>query len=116
MGTLNTVGCYGLRASLEFLLGVGIENIRPAVLALGDQIHDGVRDLGFETLGRRDRNTGAGIVSFRKAGVESHTIVRRLREAGIVAAPRQGWVRTAPHFYIAPAEIDQLLNELKVLS
>lgn len=112
-GTLNTIGCYGLRASIDFLLEVGIENTAPAVQALGDRLHDGVRELGFETLGRRTKETGAGIVSFRKEGIESQLIVRKLREAGIIAAPRQGWVRTAPHFYIAPEEIDRLLAELQ---
>jgi selenocysteine lyase/cysteine desulfurase len=111
-GTLNTIGCYGLRASIDFLLEVGIENTAPAIQALGDRIHEGVTALGFETLGHRTAATGAGIVSFRKPGVESQLIVRKLKDANIVAAPRQGWVRTAPHFYIAPEEIDRLLAEL----
>ena len=71
--------------------------------------------LGFETLGRRSPETGSGIVSFRKSGVESHVIVRRLRDAGIITAPRQGWVRCAPHFYIAPEEIERMLTELEAL-
>ncbi len=112
-GTLNTIGCYGLRASIDFLLEVGVENVAAAVQALGDRIHEGVTALGFETLGRRTPETGAGIVSFRKAGVESQAIVRKLRDAGIVTAPRQGWVRAAPHFYIAPGDIDRMLGELK---
>jgi len=112
-GTLNTIGCYGLRASLDFLLEVGIDNIRPAVQALGDRVWDGVNSLGFETLGRRSRETGAGIVSFRKPGTEAQMIVRRLRDAGIITASRQGWVRCAPHFYIAPEEVDRMLQELK---
>jgi cysteine desulfurase / selenocysteine lyase len=112
-GTLNTIGCYGLRASLDFLLSVGIENTATAIQALGDQIHEGVHALGFETLGCRTPETGAGIVSFRKPGVESQAIVRKLKEANIVTAPRQGWVRAAPHFYIAPEEIDRMLTELK---
>lgn len=111
-GTLNTIGCYGLRAAFDFLLEVGVERIAPVVQRLGDQIWEGVRELGFETLGVRTPETGAGVVSFRKPGVESQLIVRRLRDAGIVAAPRQGWVRTAPHFYIAPEEIDRMLGEL----
>ena len=111
-GTLNTIGCYGLRASIDFLLEVGVENTAAAIQALGDRIHEGVTALGFETLGHRTPATGAGIVSFRKPGVESQLIVRKLRDANIVAAPRQGWVRTAPHFYIAPEEIDRLLAEL----
>ena len=112
-GTLNTIGCFGLRASLDFLLEVGIENTSPAIQALGDRIHAGVTAMGFETLGRRSPETGAGIVSFRKPGVESHAIVRTLKESGIVTAPRQGWVRAAPHFYIAPEEIDRMLAQLK---
>jgi selenocysteine lyase/cysteine desulfurase len=112
-GTLNTIGCYGLRASIDFLLEVGIANTAPAVQALGDRIHEGVTAMGFETLGRRSPETGAGIVSFRKRGVESHVIVQKLKDAGIVTAPRQGWVRSAPHFYIAPEEIDRMLAELK---
>ena len=32
--------------------------------------------------------------------MESQFIVRQLRDSGFIAAPRQGWVRIAPHFYI----------------
>lgn len=112
-GTLNTIGCYGLRGSMEFLLDVGIENIAPAVQALGDRVWNGVRELGFETLGRRSAETGAGIVCFRKNDVDSRAIVSKLREARIITAPRQSWVRCAPHFYIAPEEIDRMLEILR---
>ncbi len=111
-GTLNTIGCFGLQAAIGFLLEVGVERAGAAVQALGDQIWDGVRARGYETLGVRSPDTGAGIVSFRKVGVESHLIVRRLKEEGFMAAPRQGWVRVSPHFYIAAAEIDALLKTL----
>jgi selenocysteine lyase/cysteine desulfurase len=111
-GTLNTIGCFGLRASIEFLLGVGIAEIAPAIRSLGDRIAAGVTALGYEVLGERTPETGAGIVSFRKASVEAGSIVRRLRESGISCAPRAGWVRTSPHFYISPADIDRMLGEL----
>jgi cysteine desulfurase/selenocysteine lyase len=111
-GTLNTIGCFGLQASLDLLLEVGVENLAPAIQFLGDRIAEGVAEKGYEILGRRTPATGAGIVSFRREGTESQQIVRRLRERGIIAAPRQGWVRTAPHFYISPAEIDRAIAEL----
>jgi selenocysteine lyase/cysteine desulfurase len=112
-GTLNTIGCFGLREAFELLLEAGVERVGAAVRELGDRIWCGASALGFETLGHRSSATGAGIVSIRKPGVESQFVVRRLREAGFIAAPRQGWVRIAPHFYIAPAEIDGLLDELR---
>ncbi len=111
-GTLNTVGCYGLRAAIEFLLEVGLERIAPQVQALGDRIAAGVATKGYEVLGTRTPSTGAGIVSFRKQGLDSRQVVSRLKDKGIIAAPRQGWVRASPHFYIGPGDIDRLIEGL----
>ncbi len=111
-GTLNTVGCFGHRAALELLLEVGVENIAPAVLGLADQIDEGVRAEGYEVMVKRTRETGSGIVSFRHPTIDSRQIVSELKQCGITAAPRQGWVRTSPHFYISPANIDSLLRAL----
>jgi selenocysteine lyase/cysteine desulfurase len=111
-GTLNTIGCFGLRAAMEFLLEVGVGEIAPLVQNLGDRIAAGAGARGYELLGRRTPESGAGIVSFRKAGVAATEIVRRLRENGISAAARAGWVRTSPHFYISPGEIDTFLGAL----
>lgn len=111
-GTLNTIGCFGLRASMEFLLEVGVERIAPHVQELGDHIAEGARRRGCEVLGERSPATGAGIVSFRHREVDARAIVHRLKECGIVAAPRQGWVRTSPHFYISPDDVDRMLEAL----
>jgi selenocysteine lyase/cysteine desulfurase len=48
-------------------------------------------------------------VSIRKPGIDSRMIVKTLRDNGIITAPRQGWVRVSPDFYIAPEEIDRML-------
>jgi len=111
-GTLNTIGCYGLRASIEFLLEVGVETISPAVQRLGDLVAEGAQAKGYELLGNRSPANGAGIVSIRKAGLEAGDIVNRLKAAGMTAAPRQGWVRVSPHFYISPDDIGQMLETL----
>jgi selenocysteine lyase/cysteine desulfurase len=111
-GTLNTIGCYGLRAALEFILEVGVENMAPAILALGDLIAKGAAAKGYEVLGHRTPATGAGIVSIRHPAKDSHFVVRRLKDLGMIAAPRQGWVRMAPHFYVTPEEIERVLAEL----
>jgi selenocysteine lyase/cysteine desulfurase len=111
-GTLNTIGCFGLKAAIEFLLEVGVGEIAPVVQNLGDRIAKGVAAKGYELLDPRTPGTGAGIVSFRKPGMEATQIVARLRAEGIVAAPRAGWVRTSPHFYVSPGEIDRLVDTL----
>ena len=107
-GTLNTIGCYGLRAAIDFLLEVGIANIAPVVRGLAGQIENGVRRKGYEVLGEPN----AGIVSFRKPGIDSAAVCARLREHQIITAPRAGWVRASPHFYIEPDEIEKMLDLL----
>lgn len=107
-GTLNTIGIYGLRAAIEFLLEVGLDKISPAVQALGDRIAANVIERGYTVLQARTSENGSGIVSFRKDEVDSRVVMRKLREAGFVAAPRLGWVRVSPHFYIDPSELDRL--------
>jgi cysteine desulfurase/selenocysteine lyase len=111
-GTLNTIGCFGLKASIELLLEVDPRKIAPVVQNLGDRIAEGVVRKGYEVLGKRTPETGAGIVSFRKPGIPAAEVVRKLATAGISAAPRAGWVRTSPHFYIPPSDIDRLIEEL----
>ncbi len=111
-GTLNTIGCYGLRASIELLLEIGIERIGPVVQALADRLVDGARQKGYQILGDRTPENGSGIVALHKPGMDSRKVVRDLKERGIMAAPRQGWVRFSPHFYISPEEIDRVVEEL----
>jgi len=111
-GTLNTIGCFGLRAAIEFLLEVGIDRINPIVINLADRIAEGVRAKGYELAEARTPETSAGIVSFRKPGSDAREIVRKLQSQGVIAAPRGGWVRTSPHFYVSPGEIDRMLDLL----
>ncbi len=111
-GTLNTIGTFGLRAAIELLLEVGVGKIAPVVQNLADRIAAGVQARGYEVMGCRTPQTGSGIVSFRKKGVTDREVVTKLRAEGISAAPRAGWVRTSPHFYLNPAEIDRFLAVL----
>ena len=111
-GTLNTIGCFGLQAALQFLNGVGVENIAPAVQRLADQVAEGALAKGYELLAERTPSTGAGIVSMRKEGIDCRMIWKDMKERGIITAPRAGWLRVSPHFYISAAEIAAFVDAL----
>jgi cysteine desulfurase/selenocysteine lyase len=111
-GTLNTIGCYGLRASIELLLEAGVERIGRTVQALTDQLAEGARSKGYQLLGDRTSENGAGIIAIQKPSFDSRKVVHELKQQGIIAAPRQGWVRFSPHFYISPMEIDRVIEAL----
>ncbi len=111
-GTLNTVGCFGHRASLEFLLEVGIANVGASVMARAAQLDQGLRALGYEVMLDRTPANGSGIISFRHPNTDAKLLVPEMRRNKITAAPRQGWVRVSPHFYISSEDIEQVLRTL----
>ncbi|HYM36820.1 MAG TPA: hypothetical protein VES96_00300, partial [Nitrospiraceae bacterium] len=86
--------------------------IGPLVQGLADRLAEGARQKGYQALGDRTPEKGSGIVSLHKPSVDSRKLVRDLKEHGIMAAPRQGWVRFSPHFYISPEEIDRVVEAL----
>src|SRR5271165_5859775 len=90
-GTLNTIGCHGLRASLELVLEAGTERISVAVRELTDRLLVGAMNKGYELLGDRTPDSAAGIIAIQKPGIDSRKVVHDLKARGILAAPRQGW-------------------------
>jgi cysteine desulfurase / selenocysteine lyase len=111
-GTLNTIGCHGLRASLELLLEIGMERTSVVIQGLADRLANGAVNKGYQLLGDRTAENGAGIIAIQKPGIDSRKVVNLLKERNILAAPRQGWVRLSPHFYISPDDIDQVIEAL----
>jgi selenocysteine lyase/cysteine desulfurase len=111
-GTLNTAGCFGQRAAIEFLLGIGIENISAAVHSLTDQLEATIRARGYAVITQRTHDTGSGIVTFRHPSIDCRSIVRDLGRNRIVAASRQGWIRMSPHFYISPEDLEHVVEIL----
>jgi len=114
-GTLNTVGCYGLRASLELLKEVGVEAISKKVQGITDYLAERACQVGYEIMGTRTPKTGAGIVCLRHPKFDYRMVHAQLRSAGIATAPRQGWVRCSPHFYISSEQIDRMIEGLPQL-
>lgn len=111
-GTLNTISIYGLRASIEFLLRVGVERIGPDVLAAARRLAEGSQEKGYEVMGPRSPESASGIVSIRKPGTDCRVTMSQLRQRNVTAAPRLGWVRFSPHFYISPEAIEEAIDAL----
>jgi cysteine desulfurase / selenocysteine lyase len=111
-GTLNTIGCFGLSAALDLTLEIGVDNIAPEVDRLAAKIADGAQRKGYLLCAERTRENGSGIVSIRKPDADSRMTAKQLMDQGFLVAPRQGWVRISPHYYISPAEIDRFIEAL----
>jgi cysteine desulfurase/selenocysteine lyase len=114
-GVLNTVGMYGMSASLELLSQAGSGAVEHAILTLSDALGFGVHRLGFELILERSEEQRSGIVSFRHPRMDTGELFRFLTERGVTGSLRAdglggSWIRLSPHFYNTMGEVDAVLG------
>lgn len=112
-GSLNAVGLVGLEAAIELLLSVGLAEIEARVLALTDDLIEGLRAreclISTPIAHRRERS---GIVCFRCPGLNPRVLADRLRAAGVIISLRGDVIRVSPHFYNTRDDLERLLGIL----
>lgn len=108
-GSANLVGTYGFGASLELLLGAGVEAVWAHIDALCDRAGKRLAAAGATVLSERDGEGRSGIVTFELPGHDPAAVVDSLLTEGIVCSPRGGGVRVSPHGYTTADDIDRLV-------
>lgn len=131
-GSLNTNGIYGLRASIDLLLEVGMDEVEKEVIRMAEYLRRRLDGIGWPvTAGGTQRS---GIVSVTpprvdqerlrcllnetkaSSGSSGSTLMqlhRLLEKSRVVCSPREGMLRFAPHFYNDETEIDLTIDVLK---
>lgn len=112
-GTMNTVGAYGLRSSIELFLELGVRSVADRVNRLASRIAEGAVERGFSLAAARGDGDGSGIVSIRKDGWDAAEAAAKMLENGISVSPRHGYLRAAPHFYNTEEEVARYLELLR---
>src|SRR5262249_39743949 len=113
-GTLNVGGIVALGASLELLLGIGLDIVSARVLGLTDSLCDRASAAGVDVFSSLQTAERSGIVSPALPG-DVKTLAHRLRDEGIAVAHRAGRLRVSPHCYNTPEELDRLINRIGAL-
>ena len=112
-GTLNTIGCFGLKASLDFLLEVGPgRNCSRLSKTWETGSRPGCKPKATSCWVPERRKPAAGIVSFRKPGVDAAALVRILERENPSPPRVPAGYGHRPHFYISPSDIDRMLDVL----
>jgi len=113
-GSQNLLGIFGLGASIDLLLEVGIQNVGERVLFLGDIVIGMIEKRGFELMTPREREERGGGISF--CGKFDPAVMRdRLREKNILISVRGGGLRVSPHFYNTERDIARLFDVIDQL-
>lgn len=112
-GSYNLAGIWGLGASIEWLLDIGVDKIWERVRGLTDKLSEGVRRKGYRVVSPRETGEASGIVAFVSDTHDHSRIVSHLKqEYRTIIAQRMGRLRASPHFYNTDAEIDALIAHL----
>jgi len=117
-GVLNVSGICGMRAAMEMLLGVGIDQVSRRLLELRSAVVDRMQSIGFECITEDDEDLNSGIASFRRdAGRPLEEVAEELLKQGVVASLRhdrgcRAHLRFSPHFYNRVAELDRMADIL----
>lgn len=109
-GSHNIVGLLAMGASIDLLLDAGLDAVWAHVDRLCDRAAVGLEAAGATVLTDRSPLARSGIVTAAVDGVESETLVARLRDEDIVCSPRAGGVRISPHAYNTDDEIDAAID------
>jgi cysteine desulfurase/selenocysteine lyase len=119
-GSLNMLALFGMKASIELILGLGVKQIEARLLDLRSFAEDRLLGAGFKVLGhvnRRSQKSGITTAVIDDADRARH-VFRRLRDAGIDVSLRQTraglqCLRLSPHFYSLETEIEEVVKNLR---
>ncbi len=114
-GSANLVGLVGLRAAIELLLEIGIDNIAAELLRKRTWLVPALQAKGYRVLHpEAPPESASGIVTFHRPDADLPALHQKLSAANIITslrADRSGkqYIRLSPHFYNTDAELRRLL-------
>src|SRR5262249_12759875 len=107
-GSLNVAGILSLGASVELLLGIGVDRLAARRVGLNDPPIEEDERGGRAGL-QRGLPAAEGVIL---AAGAPRRLVRACRDHGVVINSRGGWLRVSPHVYNNMEEIRRLLEVL----
>lgn len=115
-GTFNLQPLLAFQKALDYIQGIGLQNIQQRIMELTDYLIQGLRDLNVTILSPVSRKEErSAIVSFT-LGDNNETCIKKLAENNIYVSPRDGNIRVSMNIFNNLADIDRLLEVLRDLN
>lgn len=113
-GSLSSVGCGALEASLDLLAQLGPQSILDHVNRYLDVLEPRLTALGFESFRARETARRSGILSLRPpAGCDVMALQKALGDRGVACNAPDGYLRFSPHWPNALDEIDYVVESVE---
>lgn len=115
-GTFNSIGCAGLKTSVELIQSIEVENIHAHVQQWLDALEPKLEQRGFESARMADSTDRSGILSvWPPDDRPAADWARALGEHGISCASPAGWLRFAPHWPNGLGEVEVVLEAIDAI-
>ena len=118
-GALNMLALYGMKASLELILGFGVKQIEARLLDLRTFAEDKLLAKGFRVIGHANRRSQkSGITTIASENPATAVAqARKLRDNRVDVSLREtrsgtSCLRLSPHFYNTEAELEEVIKIL----
>ncbi len=113
-GSISSIGCAALEASLDLLIQLGPSAIYEHVQSYLDALEPRLVALDFESLRARHSAARSGILSFHPpSGVDVMALQKALVGRGIACTAPDGHLRFSPHWPNALDEIDDVVANVE---
>ncbi len=110
-GCPNFLNIFMMGRVLDYQREIGYDNIRRRILALTDELIQGLQALGLTIASPLLKEHRSGIVVF--AHPAPMALAKQLLRRRVFVSPRGAGIRVAPHFYNNSADIQKFLRILK---
>ena len=111
-GTPSVPNLYAVEAGLNFILKVGVDNIRRHVAALNERLKQGVEKIGGKLMSSKNPHHHGAMITI--ASTDQYALVEALAEKNIIASCRDGNLRISAHFYNNEDDMDAVIEALEV--
>lgn len=114
-GMLSFGPLYGMEASINLMLELGVERIEQRVMELANQVRDVLRRHGATLLSDEAPHHDSPVVAARFSGRDASALAKALYQDRVIVSARHGYLRVSTHFYNNEADIEQFEKSLSTL-
>jgi selenocysteine lyase/cysteine desulfurase len=111
-GAQNISGMYGMGASVDLFLGLGMELIGQHVHAMSALVAAQVEARGYHVVSSQAPAERSGIVAVDCQGREPGDVAAALKRAGVMCSVREGRVRISCHLFVDEDDVQRLTAAL----
>jgi selenocysteine lyase/cysteine desulfurase len=111
-GTQNISGMYGMGASIDLFLGLGMDLIGQHVQAMSALVADQVEARGYRVVSSQAPAERSGIIAVDCRRREPAEVAAALKDAGVMCSVREGRLRISCHLFVNEDDVQRLTAAL----